>query len=121
MHKLFFLVLALICFASGEGFAHCHKCNKHKNSDPKITGKELSVTEVVHGGVFLELSDNSIWRVKPSDIKIASSWIVAMNIVVEKGEDVEYPYKLTNTLSKKSIKVKVSSEEEIEQVFIPKI
>lgn len=78
--------------------------------------KEFLITEVIKSGHFLELSDNSIWKIAPKDVKISRNWILAPTITIIKNQDLDYPYILFNNITGKKVKAQISCEEEIEEI-----
>ncbi len=89
----------------------CQSCVATSNSYSK---KEVTISQVVNQGQFLILSDNSVWKIKPSFWIISGSWIMPIVITVEtSSSDSEYPYHLKNNFTNETIQAKKSSMEEI--------
>ncbi|MEN9343612.1 MAG: hypothetical protein RLZZ453_399 [Chlamydiota bacterium] len=73
---------------------------------PSQTTHPLSVLINIDNGQRLQLSDNSIWQIAPSDVKTAALWITPVPITIKNSSDPNYPYLLVNTLSNHSVKAK---------------
>jgi hypothetical protein len=57
----------------------------------------------INSGHYIQLSDNSLWEISPSDTIITASWITPVEITIESSGNKAYPYKLTNTLTGSSV------------------
>ncbi|MDE3048098.1 MAG: hypothetical protein KGI83_07120, partial [Verrucomicrobiota bacterium] len=55
--------------------------------------------DVLKGGKYIRLSDNSLWEIDPKDTPISGGWITPTEIKVGPSTDPEYPYSLTNHLT----------------------
>jgi len=78
------------------------------NSYTKTPNKKTnpSLSENLYSGSYLKLTDNSIWNVRPQDTPISQSWISEVEIIIAPSNDPDYPFKLTNNVSKSSILAK---------------
>lgn len=84
--------------------------NKHCSMKEEEPFKELFVSIVSADGTKVTLSDSSSYAVAPQDTPIAASWITSSaSIRVSDSNDPNYPYKLTNTLTKQEIKAKLAT------------
>lgn len=64
----------------------------------------VSQIEYTETATFVHLNDGTSWRIKPKDAPIAQGWInPEVGIIVHKSGDLEYPTRLTNTLSGSSV------------------
>jgi hypothetical protein len=120
LSKRIFLIIATAAFSSvftGEGPvattvtpASCQECIAASS-----VKRELTILEVVNSGQFLVLSDNSIWKIKPSFWPISGSWIMPIAITIqESSADSDYPYLLKNNFTNESIQAQKSSMEEMQ-------
>lgn len=76
-------------------------------SNPKLPeGETLQMSLNLLEGRFLQLSDNSVWKVNPDDVDIASSWLTPAEIEISKSENKDYPCKLSNQLTRSSIRAR---------------
>ncbi len=81
--------------------------NKHHVKRPGTNANEYPlISEVINGGAYLKLSDNSLWEVLPSDWPISQSWITPVEIIPEKVPDSEDLYTLTNSLTGSKVRAK---------------
>lgn len=71
--------------------------------------KQPILSENLHNGTYIRLSDNSLWAIRPQDTPITQSWITAVEILVSDSGDPAYPYKLTNSLTGSSVLAKKAS------------
>ena len=60
--------------------------------------------EVLKGGKFIRLSDNSLWEIDPKDTPITQSWITVTEIKAAETSDPDYPYTLTNSLTGSTVR-----------------
>lgn len=72
----------------------------------KAPAAQLSLSINIDNGQKIELSDNSIWEVAPSDVPTAALWITPIPIKITQSNDPAYPYLLVNINNGISIKVK---------------
>ena len=78
------------------------------NSYSRPTAKKTnpSLSEILYNGSYLRFTDNSIWNVRPQDTPISQGWISEVEILIDPSDDPNYPFKLTNNISKSSIYAK---------------
>lgn len=76
--------------------------DKHYTSKTKIKGPILH--EVLKGGKYVRLSDQSLWEIEPQDTLLTQSWITAIEIKITENADQEYT--LTNSLTGTSVKAR---------------
>jgi hypothetical protein len=76
--------------------------------------KDLTVSMVIFNGTFIELSDDSIWKISPEDRETAKGWIIPAHIMISDSDSQDYPYKLYNTITEKSVKASKSTKNEID-------
>lgn len=76
---------------------------QNKNSGPILQ-------EVLKGGHFIRLSDNSLWEIDPADTPITQSWITPTEIKIGQSTDSEYPYSLTNSLTGSTVRARKTSK-----------
>jgi|SRR5579872_1767929 len=76
-------------------------------TNTNLVGQDLFVSIITSDGKKVTLSDSSTYEIAPEDMPIASSWITSSaSITVSNSNDPNYPFKLTNTLTKQDIKGK---------------
>jgi hypothetical protein len=69
---------------------------------PKVSSVEYNEL-----GTFVNLCDGSKWQISPKDAPIAQGWINPdVEIILHASGDEGYPKRLTNTLSKSSVRAK---------------
>ena len=66
--------------------------------------KDPQLQDNLKGGQYIRLTDESLWKINPSDRLISQSWITQAEITVAECEDKDYPFKLTNSLTGSSVK-----------------
>ncbi len=66
--------------------------------------KRPHISEVIGNGAYVKLSDDSIWLIHPDDRLITQSWLTPVEILVERSPNAQYPYTLTNTLTKSEVR-----------------
>jgi hypothetical protein len=76
--------------------------------NPKTADLFLSIN--IENGRKIQLSDNSIWEIAPSDIQTASVWLLPFPVSVESNNDPDYPYTITNMNSGASVKARKAPE-----------
>ena len=69
----------------------------------KLTGKHPTLSENLQSGQYIELSDNTIWQIRPKDLPISQGWITPAEIIVTQSGDRNYPSKLTNSVTGSSV------------------
>lgn len=75
----------------------------------KNSASQPVLQETIGNGRYVRLSDDSLWEIHPSDRAITQSWITPAEILVTSSEDSDYPFKLTNSLTKSSVLAKRAS------------
>ncbi len=70
--------------------------------------KNLTVSINIDGGKKLQLSDESIWTINPSDVSITSTWISDIKVKIYPSGDTTYPYFIVNTRTNRAVKAKRS-------------
>lgn len=71
--------------------------------------------EIIKGGRYIRLSDNSLWEIAVSDTPITQGWITPTEIKVAPSNDPEYPYTLTNSLTGSTVKARKAQSTTPEQ------
>jgi hypothetical protein len=66
----------------------------------------LSLSINIENGRKIQLSDNSIWEIAPSDIQTASVWVIPFPVTIEPSNDPDYPYTITNVNSGVSVRAR---------------
>lgn len=79
------------------------------SSKGEASEKYLKVSLNINGGQKLQLTDNSVWDIKPSDVKISSTWLSDITVKIYPSGDEEFPYLIVNTTTKRSVKAKKGS------------
>lgn len=74
--------------------------------DSSFSGHLPTVSEVMHSGKYVSLSDKSTWEIAPHDQSIVRSWLTPSKISVKKSKNSEYPYMLVNQDTKTSVEAK---------------
>lgn len=64
------------------------------------------IQETLNDGHFLRLSDNSLWEINPKDTPISESWIFPVEIIASPSNDLNYPYFLTNAVTKSKVRAR---------------
>ncbi len=87
----------------------------YERKTPALSNREKKgcprVEENLRGGRFLRLSDETLWKIHPSDIPIVQGWITPVQLLFGETQLAEYPTKLTNTLTGSSVRAKKVTEE----------
>lgn len=65
-----------------------------------------SLSENLYSGSYLKLTDGSNWNVRPEDTPISQGWISEVEIIIAPSDDPDYPFTLTNSVSRSSILAK---------------
>jgi hypothetical protein len=66
----------------------------------------LSLSQNIHNGRQLRLSDGSLYEVAPVDVNSSALWITPFSIKIERSSDPNYPYLLINLTSGTAVKAK---------------
>ncbi len=66
----------------------------------------LSMSININNGEKIQLSDNSVWEIAPSDVPTAAIWITPFPVKITPSDDPDYPCLLVNTNSGVSVKAK---------------
>lgn len=75
----------------------------------KKTGKKKQLPvlqENLKGGSLIGLTDCSLWEINPADTPITQGWISAVEIKIEQSSNIDYPYKLTNSLTGSAVRAR---------------
>lgn len=64
------------------------------------------VSENLDSGSRLRLSDGSLYEVAPADIQYSAGWLLPFGVQLDKTQDLNYPYILTNPNSNQSVRAK---------------
>jgi hypothetical protein len=73
-------------------------------TNPKLReGETLTVSLNMKNGQFLQLSDNSVWKINPSDVDTTSGWLTPAIIDISKSSHPSYPCLLTNRQTYSSV------------------
>lgn len=78
---------------------------KPKEQAPPPTA-QLSLSINIDNGQKIELSDNSIWEIAPSDVPTAAVWITPFPVKITQSNDPDYPYLLVNINNGISVKAR---------------
>ena len=78
---------------------------KPKEQAPPPTA-QLSLSINIDNGQKLQLSDNSIWEIAPSDVPTAAVWITPFPVKITQSNDPDYPYLLVNINNGISVKAR---------------
>ncbi len=73
---------------------------------PKKAGRRPHIEENFNGGRQIRLSDDTSWKIHPSDAPIAQGWITPVEIEISESGESEYSYRLTNSLTGSSIRAR---------------
>jgi hypothetical protein len=73
----------------------------------------LYVSEIIDNGAFIILSDDSVWEVYPKDFSTASIWMFGADITLKQSQDPEYTYIIENVRSHSKVRVKPSTQEDL--------
>ncbi len=76
--------------------------------------------EIIKGGRFIRLSDNSLWEIDIADTPITQGWITPTEIKVTSSSNEKYPYTLTNSLTGSSVKARKAENTNLEPAPIKK-
>ena len=83
--------------------------------------QEITVTENLHNGKIIVLSDGSTWEVDPKSLQTSQSWILPSALKIEKinhPNHPNYPYKITNIHTKSSILARPIAKYQTEELDI---
>jgi hypothetical protein len=72
----------------------------------EATQPELSLSINIDHGQKLELSDNSLWEIAPSDVQTSAVWIIPFPVKIASSGDPEYPCLIINLNSGASVKAR---------------
>lgn len=90
-----------------EALAHWLSENLPEDEQaPSRTAERLTLSENLHGGKIIRLSDGSTWEVNPRDVSRAQVWLFPFPIRIEKNDSSTYPYRLVNANTNKYIRVR---------------
>src|SRR5579872_3365200 len=67
---------------------------------------EPILQEVLKGGRYVRLTDNSLWEIDPADRPITQAWITPNEIKVVQNGSGDYPFSLTNGLTGSTVKAR---------------
>ncbi len=70
------------------------------------TATELSLSININNGQKLQLSDNSIWEIAPSDVPTSALWITPFAVKLVPSNDLQYPFLIVNTNTNVSVKAR---------------
>jgi hypothetical protein len=65
-------------------------------SKEQVVSSELSLAINIDNGKKLQLSDNSLWEIAPSDVPTTSVWITPFPVKIESSDDPDYPCLIVN-------------------------
>jgi hypothetical protein len=74
----------------------------------------LYLTQNLGRGQYLQISDGFYYEVAPEDIRLAAFWIGPAPVAFCYLDDLDYPVQITNSYSGISVRVKLTSYEEIQ-------
>ena len=80
---------------------------KKSESEKKIFGEKLYVSEIINGGQRLRLSNNSLYELAPEDWIHAQAWITSAEVQVTHSPNEYYPFTITNPSSGYSVKARL--------------
>ena len=69
-----------------------------------------TIQENLNNGRFIRLSDDSLWEINPKDTPITQGWITPVEITVAPSDDANYPFRLTNSLTRSSVLARRASK-----------
>jgi hypothetical protein len=71
-----------------------------------VKGAALFLSINIANGRKIQLSDNSIWEIAPSDVSITAVWLTSFPVEINPSNDPEYPYLITNVNTGVSVKAR---------------
>lgn len=74
--------------------------------ESSYTGHLPTISEIMHSGKYLKLTDHSFWEISPSDRPIVQGWLTPAKIKIKASSDPEYPFILVNQDTKTEVKAK---------------
>ena len=78
--------------------------NKREHSLTETAQLQMPIIEDnLNNGKHLRLSDRSLWEINLEDTLLTQSWITPVEILIMHGNDSDYPYRLTNSLTGSSV------------------
>ncbi len=81
---------------------------KSKEEAPPPQQSELSLSINIDNGQKIELSDNSLWEIAPSDVPTSAIWITPFPVKIIPSGDPDYPCSIVNLNSGVSVKARPS-------------
>ena len=73
-------------------------------TNPKLReGETLTVSLNLKNGQYIQLSDNSVWKINSSDTDTTSGWLTPAIIDISKSSHPNYPCLLTNRQTYSSV------------------
>lgn len=79
-----------------------------KEKSPGTTAP-LSLSINIDRGAKLQLSDNSIWLIAPTDRQISSIWLTPFPVKIIPSGDPDYPFRIINLDTEESVRAKKES------------
>lgn len=78
----------------------------HLSDSDDNQDKDLTLSENLHNGKILKLSNGTVWEVAPQDTNITEIWIFPFPLEVQKSTNKTYPYYIVNKRSKTKVLVR---------------
>ena len=77
--------------------------------DNDNTSINLTISELLHDGRVIVLSDGSKWEIDKRDWNISGGWIGPAEIKITRGRGKKFPYKLYNKWTNNFVRAKKAS------------
>ncbi len=105
---MFLLIITFISMQMTHQDPSLQPCKPGKHCTSREIAKAETksnpiLQENLNNGHLIRLSDNSLWEINPKDTPITQSWITPVEIIATPSQDPNYPYQLTNSLTKSTV------------------
>ena len=80
-----------------------------KKEKTEASQTELSLSINIDNGQKLQLSDNSIWEIAPTDVRTSAVWITPFPVKITPSGNPDYPCLIVNLNSGDSVKARLLS------------
>lgn len=79
---------------------------KSKSPLSRSYRKLPTVSEIIQGGHYIKLDDDTMWQIYPADTATTQGWLTPVPIKVTFTGAKNYPYILTNTITNSEVKAR---------------
>lgn len=77
-----------------------------KSGEEAVATRQVDLSVNVNNGKMLRMVDGSLYEIHPSDVVYTALWITPFPLKITETDDLDYPYKITNTNTGRTVRAR---------------